>query len=115
MTPETAFVGLDESHLTDGRRSLQFTQGDWPFRPTQTLHTLGDGAAGDQHDFLALLDQRGDLARPARQAGQIEAAAVIGDQAAADLDDDARGEGDDGLSHSCSMLRFISSRCSWMA
>ncbi len=115
VAPKTAFIGLDQAHLANRGGGLQLVQRGRSFRPAQTIDALGDGAAGDQHYFLVLLDQGRDLFSPAGQAGMIQAAAVVGDQAAADLDHDALGEGDDGLAHSCSAVRFISSRCSWMA
>ena len=50
-----------------------------------------------EHDLAAAALQRRDLRRPARDRGVVEAAAVVGDEARADLDDEAPRGRDDVL------------------
>ena len=94
---EGVLVRFAQSHLADGRRRLQFVHRLRPFGPTEALATLGDRAAGDQQHLLAAALEFGDFAGPARERAVVEAAAVVGDQAGADLDDQAVGGVDDGL------------------
>jgi hypothetical protein len=57
--------------------------------PAQALHAGGDGAGGDQQYLAALIMQRGDLACAIGNEGVVQPLAVVGDQRAADLDDEA--------------------------
>ena len=87
MAQEGAVVGLGQPHLADSGSGLQFMDRLRPLHPAQALHAAGDGARRDEHDFPALPAQRRDLARPVMDGGQVEAAAVVGDEGGADLDD----------------------------
>ena len=60
-------------------------------RPAQPLHALGDRAARDQHDLAAAARTSAAICRPSRRRPRVEAAAFVGDEARADLDDDAPG------------------------
>ena len=102
MRPEAAFIGLDQAHLADGGGGLKFAQGFGPFAPAQTLDAFGNGATGNQHDFLVQRGELGDLLRPQSQAGMIEAATIVGDQTTAYLHDQALGAGNDRSAHSAS-------------
>ncbi|MNY40657.1 hypothetical protein D3C86_1754140 [compost metagenome] len=93
---ERRFIGLAQSHLAHGRRGLQLVHDGRALAPTQPGHALGDGAAGNQHDLLALLVQRGDLRGPVRHGGAVQATAFVGDQRRADFGNEALGVGDDG-------------------
>src|SRR2546430_4741003 len=57
-------------------------------RPTQALHALGDRAARDQDELVAALAKLCDLLCPARDGGRVEPRAPVGDERAADLDDE---------------------------
>src|SRR4029077_7560647 len=85
---EARFVRLREAHLADRRRGLELVHGARAPGPAETLHALGDGAARYEDDLPAGLAQLGDLARPARDRGRIQARAPIRDEGAADLDDE---------------------------
>ena len=86
---EARFIGLDQPHLADGGGSLQLVQGVRPPLPAEALHARGDGSAGNQHHFAAHPSQLGDLPGPARERIVVEPPALVGDQARANLDDDA--------------------------
>ena len=88
---ERAFVGLHQAHLPDGRRRLQFMHGIGTLFPAQTLHAFGDGAGGDEHHFATARAQGGDLLRPVGDGLNVQAGATVGNEAAADFDDDAFG------------------------
>ena len=45
MLPEARFIYLYQAHLPDRRSRLQFVHRVRTSRPTQTLHSLGNGAA----------------------------------------------------------------------
>ncbi len=83
---EAALVRLREAHLANRGRRLQFVNLARTPRPAQPLHALGDRTAGYQQDLLAGRAQGRDLLRPLRDGSPIEPAALVGDQAAADLD-----------------------------
>ncbi|BEU66124.1 hypothetical protein MAFF301069_06790 [Ralstonia pseudosolanacearum] len=91
---ELRFVHLGQAHLSDGGSGLQLVDLLRPPGPAQPLHAFGDGAGAHQHDLLAGRAQRRDLRGPAGDGGLVEAAAVIGDQAGTDLDDEAARIGD---------------------
>ncbi len=93
---EGGLVGLAQSHLAHGRRGLQLVHDGRALAPAQARHAFGDGAAGHQHDLLALLVQGGDLRGPVGDRGAVQASAFVGDQRRADFGDDALGVGDDG-------------------
>jgi len=60
-------------------------------RPSQALHALGDGAAGNEHELLAGLAELRDLACPPRDRRGVEARTAVGDERASDLDDETPG------------------------
>ncbi len=97
-------VHLHQAHLADGGGGLQFVQFLRPRRPAQALHALGDGAAGDHHQLAPLMRQHRQLPAPVADGGGVEAAALVGDQAGADLDDDAPRLAQH-LSHGCGCRR----------
>ncbi len=94
--PKSGLVDLRQAHLADGGRGLQRRHLARPYGPAQAQHALGDGARTHHQDFLALLAQQRELARPLADRCLVEARAVVGDQAGADLDDDAPGLLDQG-------------------
>src|SRR6267142_1530532 len=53
-----------------------------------TRHALGDRTARDQDQLLAGLAKLGDLSRPARDGGRVQPRAPVGDEGAADFDDE---------------------------
>ena len=73
-------VSLRQAHLPDGGGGLEFMHRGGAFGPAKAGHALGDGAARDQHDLLALLVQQGDLACPLRDGIEVKAPAVVGDE-----------------------------------
>ena len=80
MPAKAGFVNLHETHLPHRRSRLQLMNRMRAARPAEALQAFGDGAARDQHDFLAHCAQGSNLLRPERDGGGIEAASVIGDQ-----------------------------------
>jgi hypothetical protein len=99
---KTAFIGLDQAHLAHGGGGLEFVQGLGALLPTQALDALGNGAAADQDDFPAQFREGRNLGRPQGQAGVVQTPALVGDQAAAHLHDQATGAGDDRGIHAAS-------------
>ncbi len=89
MLAEAAFIGLDQAHLADRGGGLQFVYRSGTLVPAEALHAFGDRAGGYQHDLMAAGAERGDLARPVAERGQVQPGALVRHQAAADLDDDA--------------------------
>ncbi|MPN02206.1 hypothetical protein SDC9_149420 [bioreactor metagenome] len=93
LLAQLGLVHLRQPHLTDGGSGLQFVDFAGPRRPSQALHTLGDGAAGD-HDDLAphapvAMHQRRQLATPFADGFFIQPLALVGHEAGADLHHDA--------------------------
>jgi hypothetical protein len=74
--------------------------GAGPLFPAQTLHAFCDGTGRHQHHFAALCAQYCDLFGPITESAHIQAGALIGNEAAADFDDDASGLGQNGF-HAC--------------
>ena len=87
-------VHLHQPHLPHRGGGLQFVQFLRPLRPAQALHPFGDGAAGHHDQFAPLVRQCRELARPVADGLGIDATAFVGDEAGADLDDDAARAGD---------------------
>ncbi len=88
---ERGLVGLAQPHLAHGGGGLQLMHHRRALAPAQARHAFRDGAAGDQHDLLALLVQGGDLRGPVGHGGAVQAAAFVGDQRRADFGDEALG------------------------
>jgi hypothetical protein len=87
VAAEAALVALHEPHLPHGGRGLQLVHGLRAARPAEPLHALRDRAARHEDDAAAGAHQRRDLRRPAADGGDVQAAAVVGDQRRAHLDD----------------------------
>ncbi|CFO00414.1 Uncharacterised protein [Bordetella pertussis] len=92
---EGGFVSLAQAHLAHGGGGLQFVHGRRALAPAQPRHAFGNGAAGNQHDLLALLVQGGDLGCPVAYRGAIEAPAFVGDQRGTHFGDQPIGRGND--------------------
>jgi len=88
---EGAFICLAQPHLADGGGGLQLVHRFRTLAPAQALAAFGNGATGNQHHLFAATTQFGDFRRPAGKRGVVEALAVVGYQAGADFDHDARG------------------------
>src|SRR5882672_2316313 len=88
MLAEAGLVYLHEPHLSDRGGGLKLVHGGRAARPSEALHALGDCAARNDNNLLARLAQARDLARPARNRGRVESRAAIGNERAADLDDE---------------------------
>ena len=86
MRAKAGFVDLHQTHLTHRRGRLQLVHGVRPAAPVQALHALGDSATGDQHHFMSLRPQRGNLSRPVGDGLAIQATPTVSDQRAAHLD-----------------------------
>jgi hypothetical protein len=93
MLAETRFIDLDQAHLAGCGCGLQLMHRARPLLPAQALHALGDRAARYEHHFAPEPPQLGDLPRPARERLVVETPAAVGDEPAADLDDQAFGFG----------------------
>ena len=91
MLAEAGFVHLHQSHLADCGGGLQFVYRAGALFPAQALHALGYRAAGDQHHFPSHFLEAGNLFGPVGDGGMIQPGAAVGDQAAADFDDQAFG------------------------
>jgi hypothetical protein len=84
------FVGLGQAHLADGCGGLQLVHGVRARRPAEALHAGGDGAADETSSTSRPSARRaGDLPRQSAMKLRREAGAVVGDEGAADLDDEA--------------------------
>ena len=94
---EARLVDLREAHLPYRGAGLQFVDVGGTRLEAEAQHAFGDRAGADQHDLFAERAQGGNLRGPARDGGVIEAAAVVGDQRGADLDDDAGSVLNDGF------------------
>ena len=122
---EAALVRLRETHLSHRRGGLQLVHRDGPLGPAESLDPFGDRARRDQHDFLLQRAQCGELRGPARDRVAIEAATIVGDERAADLDDDAPGGAEDAhdavlMTRSADprdrpSIRPCRRRCRWIA
>src|SRR5207245_2893012 len=88
VLPEARLVYLHESHLPDCGGGLQLMHGVRAPRPTQALHTFGDGTARNQDELLAGLPKLRDLRCPARDGGRVQPCTPVGDEGAADFDDE---------------------------
>ncbi len=97
MLAKAGFVGFDQAHLADGSGGLQFVKRVRAALPAEALHAFRDGTARHQDDVLLAALEFGDLLRPARERGMVESLARVGDEAAADLDDQASGFCGDGF------------------
>ena len=118
MRAETALIGLDQPHLPDGGGGLEFGKQRRPLLPAEALDALGDGAAGDQHDLFVQRGEPGDLRRPQCQALMVEAAPLVGYQAAADFHHQAASSGHDRTAHApspASAAARVFCKCSMMA
>ncbi len=91
-------VGPDETALSDGGSGL--LEGDGPGTPLDAEIPLagGDGSARDDHDLVTAFDDGVDVRADRLENGEVESA-LIGDDAAADLDDDPFYRGKDDLAH----------------
>jgi hypothetical protein len=83
------FPHLHEAHLPDGRCRLQLVHRVRAPAPAQALHAFGDRTGRNDQHLDAALAKPGDLARPVGDGAAIEALARVGEQARADLHDDA--------------------------
>ena len=99
---EVRFVRARQAHLADGRGRLKFMDLLRTLRPAEPLHAFGDRSARDQQHLLAEFPQPGHLGGPARDRLEVEAAAVVGHEAAADLHDDTPRRRDHRSHASCS-------------
>ncbi len=88
---ESRFIGLCQPHLTDGGGGLQVVHGVRADGPAQTLHAGGNGAGRHQQDLAPFGMQGSDLSSAIRDEIVRQTGPVIGDQCAADLDDNALG------------------------
>ena len=82
-------VHLHEPHLADSGGGLQLVHFLRPRGPAQALHAFGDRAAGHHQQFAPLPCEHRQLARPIADGHGVDAAAFVGDEAGAHLDDDA--------------------------
>ena len=96
LLAQLGLVHLDQAHLTDGGSGLQLVDFVRASGPAQALHALGNGATGNHDDFarravgrVQRAHQRRHLAAPFADRNFVQATALVGDQAGADLDDDA--------------------------
>jgi hypothetical protein len=103
---ETAFVDLRQAHLANGSSGLQFVNFTRPLGPAQPMNTLGNRTGTDQHDFLALPAQRGNLRGPTRDGRVVEPSPVVGHQARSHFHYESLRSGYDGthLTHFSSDL-----------
>gem|GEM_PF-4860709 len=91
---ESVLVGVDECGLADGGGRLQQGRLFGALCPAQALHAGGDRPRGDEADAPPFLEEAGDLLCPAADRLVIQAAAVGGDERAADLDHEEPGGGE---------------------
>ncbi len=109
VAEECGLVGLRQAHLTHRRCRLQVVHGVWPRGPAQTLHAGCNRPRADQQYLSPVGVQRRDLACAFGDEIMIQALAVVGDQCAADLDDQSPGFSYP-LSHGFAFLQGASSR-----
>ena len=84
---KSRFVRFNQAHLANCRGGLQFVHCMGAFFPAQALHPFGNGAAGYERDFIALLAQICDLFSPVRQRMMVQPLSRIGNETAADFYD----------------------------
>ena len=83
---EAGFPGLHQPHLADGGGGLQLMHGIRAARPAQPGHALGHRAGGHHHDVDAALAQGHHAVHPDLHQVPVQAAAVVGEQSAANFD-----------------------------
>ena len=88
MFSEGGFIGLGEPHLAHGGGGLQVVHGLRAGFPAEALHAGRDGARGDEQNLAPLFVQRGDLACTIGDELVGQPFAVVGDERAADFDDE---------------------------
>ena len=99
MRRERFLPGAGQADLPDRGGGLLFLQPQGAARQPEGAAGQRDGAGGDQHDFLSLRPQGGDVGRDGGEPGALRRRGlVVHHQGGADLDDDAprRGEGRGG-------------------
>ena len=88
MIAEMPFIGFDQAHLTDGRSRLQLVDMRRTLFPAKAQDSFSNGARTHEDDLVAHLLQFRNLGCPAFDGLNVETATVVGDERAADLDDD---------------------------
>ena len=86
MRQQRELVMVSSGAIAEGMKRLGWTVR--PHGPAEALHALGDRTARHHHDFAALPGEHRHLPAPVADGVGVDAAAFVGDQARADLDDD---------------------------
>src|SRR5690554_328919 len=79
-------ISIDQSHLADTGRGLQFMNFMGPPLPAQTLHPGSNRTGCDQYDFLALPAQFSYFSTQPANAVDIQSLTKPGQQGATDFD-----------------------------
>ena len=87
---EMLLIGLHETHLSNGGR-LKLAHARGARGPAEALHAFHNGAGTHEHNFAPHGAQLSNLMRPALDRLDVDASSLVGDERAADLDDDAAG------------------------
>jgi hypothetical protein len=88
---EELFVKGHQARLADCGASLQLRRFHGPFLMAQNSHARPDRAGADDDDLLALGAEGGDLGGQLGHLRQIGLFAAVGEDAGAQLDNDAAG------------------------
>ena len=85
------FVNRHQPRLADGGAGLKFGEFARALFVAERAHAGADRAAGDEHDFLAGLPQRGNLRDELLQLRRVRLLAAVGQHARAEFHDEAGG------------------------
>ena len=88
---EMLLIGLHETHLSNGGGRLKLADARGARGPAEALHAFHNGAGTHEHNLAPHGTQLGNLMRPALDRLDVDASSLVGDERAADLDDDAAG------------------------
>jgi hypothetical protein len=82
MFAKRGFIGLSQPHLADRRSCLEVVHGLRAARPSEALHAGGDGAGGDEEHLATFLAKPSDLMGAVGYETLIESGAVVGNECA---------------------------------
>mmetsp|Transcript_41772 Transcript_41772/g.107855 ORF Transcript_41772/g.107855 Transcript_41772/m.107855 type:complete len:274 (-) Transcript_41772:435-1256(-) len=88
---ELGFPRLHQPHLTNSCSGLKLMKLLGPNRPAQTTHPFRDGTRRNNHHLDAVFNQLCNLIHPQTQRSHVQATAIVGQQGASDLDNQASG------------------------
>ena len=112
---EKFFVNGHQPRLADGGARLKLGEFGRAFFVTERAHARADRAAGDEHDFLAGLSQRGDLRDELLKLRRVGLLAAVGEHARAEFHDEAGGGFDGFTMHATKLRKMMRAKKAKMA